>query len=102
MSFLVRYHRVLIALALFAAIWFGLQHYVRSAIEADRERSNNAAMQVGKAADDIAGTVAASTSATIEQENDNARKAASVSADPLGDGLRSLRSKPRRDDQASR
>lgn len=98
----IRYRVALAALALIAALWIGLQLYVRDAIKDDRREATVTALEQGKRADDMAGTVAASAAAQIQQENDNARQAAARSDDPLGDGLRSLRAGARRDDQTAR
>ena len=98
----IRYRLPLAVLALIAALWIGLRLYVRDAIKDDRREATVTALEQGKRADDVAGAVTASTAAQIEQENDNARQAASVSDDPLGDGLRQLRTGKARDREASR
>ncbi|NML93818.1 hypothetical protein [Novosphingobium olei] len=94
--------RILAALALIAAIFAALQLYVHNAVVADRNEARADALTKGKQADDMAGQIAASTAATIQQENDDARQAAARSDDPLADGLRSLRANKGRADQASR
>ncbi|BEV00057.1 hypothetical protein [Novosphingobium olei] len=86
----------------FVALYIGLQLYVRDAVQDDRAQANQAALEVGKKADDTAGQVAASTAATIQQETEDARQAAARSDDPLADGLRSLRANKNRKDQAAR
>lgn len=96
-AFALRYHRPLIAVALLLALMWALNRYVADAVHDDRVETRNAALEADSKADDRAGVVAASEQARTEQENDDARKAAARSDDPLGDGLRSLRRGSRRD-----
>jgi|GEM_PF-3448206 len=90
-AFILRYWRVLLpavaALALFAAY----RWHVASEVEQARAEDAAEAARMDAVADDIAGQIAASEAATVEKQNDDARKAAIDSSDPLADGLRSLR-----------
>jgi len=90
-AFILRYWRVLLpavaALALFAAY----RWHVASEVEQARADDAAEAARMDAIADDIAGQIAASEAATVEGQNDEARKAAIGSPDPLGDGLRALK-----------
>lgn len=95
--------RVPIAIVLAAALlWWALDRYVDAAVKSDRQASAIAVHEADAIADDVAGQVAASHAATTEQENQDARQAASAGTDPLGDGLRQLRTGKARDREASR
>lgn len=70
-----------------------------------RENEAKIAVQVAatsSAAADAAATTTAATRADVQKGNDDARKAAAAGADPLGDGLRSLRAESGADRAAAR
>lgn len=73
------------------ALMVALSRYVADAVADDRTESRVEALEADSKADDVAGQVAASEAATIEQESDDARKAAAGSDDPLKSGLDRLR-----------
>lgn len=91
LAFIIRYHRALIGIGLVVALFIAFRIYVAGQIEQARLEDAAAVARVDAIADDIAGQVAASEAASVEKENQDARKAASAGDDPLGDGLRSLR-----------
>lgn len=90
-AFILRHYRVLLpvlaALVLFAAY----RWHIAREVEQARLQDAVEAARMDAVADDIAGQIAASEAATVEGQNDEARKAANAGSDPLGDGLRSLR-----------
>lgn len=88
---LIRFHRPLIGLALILGLMWALNAYVADAVHDDRLQATVEAQQRDGVADDRAGQVAASEAATIEQENEHARKVAAGSDDPLKSGFDSLR-----------
>lgn len=90
-AFLARWHRPLIGVAIVLALMFALNRYVADAVHDDRLQATVEAQKADARADDLAGQIAASEAATIEQESINAREAANAGNDYLGDGLRSLR-----------
>ena len=90
-TFLTRWHRPLIGVAIVLALMFALNRYVANAVHDDRLQATVEAQKADARADDLAGQVAASEAATIEMENSNARKAANAGDDRLRDGLNSLR-----------
>jgi len=79
------------ALALLGAVYAAYKWHVASEVEQARADDALEAARMDAVADDIAGQIAASEAATVEGQNDDARKAANTGNDPLGDGLRSLR-----------
>lgn len=80
-----------LAIATIALLWRAKALYDRSVIAEHDAKQDVAVIKADAKADDIAGEVAASEQAKVEQENTDARKAANAGSDPLGDGLRSLR-----------
>jgi hypothetical protein len=101
-AFILRHWRVLAVMVAVAALYTTFRWYVASEVERARKDDAAAVAKVDAIADDVAGQVAASHAATTEQENRDARKAASAGTDPLGDGLRQLRTGKARDREASR
>lgn len=89
--FLIRWYRPLLGAALLLAVYLALRWYVASEVERARQADAAAVAKVDAIADDVAGQVAASQAATTEQENRDARQAASDSDDPLRAGLDRLR-----------
>lgn len=100
-AFALRYHRPLIAVALLLALMWALNRYVANAVHDDRVETRNAALEADSKADDAAGQVAAAKASTIAQENDDARKAALDSDDPLRAGFDRLRAGKGRDGEAA-
>lgn len=95
--------RVPIVIVLAAALlWWALDRYVDAAVKGDRQASAIAVHEADAIADDVAGQVAASHAATTEQENRDARQAATDSDDPLRAGLDQLRAGKASDREASR
>ena len=86
-------------LLLLGALWGGyalwLHGHVKQAVVADRNAANAKATTQARAADQAAAAVVQTNSQEIERGNDAAKAAADSSADPLGDGLRSLRHHPK-------
>lgn len=101
-AFLARHWRIVAILVAALALYGAFRWYVASEVEQARKDDAAAAAKVDAIADDVAGQVAASHAAETEQENRDARKAASAGTDPLGDGLRQLRTGKARDREASR
>lgn len=101
-AFLIRHWRAIAIVAAALALYAAFRWYVAGEVEQARQADAAAVARVDAIADDVAGQVAASQAATIEQENDDARKAANAGTDPLGDGLRSLRTRAARDSEATR
>ncbi len=83
--------RLGLAAAAIAAVNGWLWLHDRKVIAQDRLEAAVEAQRADARADDAAGQVAASQAATVERGNDDAREAANVGSDPLGDGLRKLR-----------
>lgn len=82
---------ILIAALLWAAWAIWLRQHDKGVIERHEEKITN---QVGAVSSEAAASASAAVDRSLnktELENDEARAAASGSADPLGDGLRSLR-----------
>ena len=92
-AFILRYHRALIGVALIVALFITARAYVNGQVEQARLEDAAAVAKVDAIADDVAGQVAASEAATIQQGNDNARREAVGSDDPLKRGLDSLRAR---------
>lgn len=90
-AFIIRYHRVLIAVGLVLALALALHLYVSGKVKDARQADAVAAIKADAKADDIAGQVAASGVAEVEKENEHARNQANAGDDMLGDGLRGLR-----------
>lgn len=101
-AFLTRHWRVVAIIAAALALYAAFRWYVSSEVEQARQDDAAAAQRIDAIADDVAGQVAASQAATVEQENRDARQAAADSDDPLRDGLRQLRTGKTRDREASR
>lgn len=78
------------AVAVLALLW-ALNRYVAGEVQDDRNKAAVEALQGDARADDIAGQVAATEQATIERQNDEARREAVGSDDPLKSGLDRLR-----------
>ena len=92
-AFVLRYHRALIGVALIVGLFITARAYVNGQVEQARLEDAAAVAKVVAIADDVAGKVAASEAATIQQGNDNARREAVGSDDPLKSGLDSLRAR---------
>jgi hypothetical protein len=92
-AFIARYHRALIGLGLVLALFVAFRLYVSGQVEKARLEDAAAAAKADAIADDVAGQVAASEAAKINRENDDARKDAAGSSDPLKSGLDSLRAR---------
>ena len=89
-AFVLRYHRALIGLGAILALFIAFRVYVNGQVEQARLEDAAAVAKVDAIADDVAGQVAASEAASVQEGNDDARKAASAGTDPLGDALRQL------------
>ena len=89
-AFVLRYHRALIGVALIVGLFITARAYVNGQVEQARLEDAAAVAKVDAIADDVAGQVAASEAASVQEGNDDARKAASAGTDPLGDALRQL------------
>ena len=81
------------AFAVIALLWLAKAFYDRSLIAEHDAKQDAAVIKADAIADDKAGQVSASQAARIEKENNDARKAAAGSDDPLADGLRALKKK---------
>lgn len=80
------------AVALIVGAFLVWDHFDdKAAVEADRNASRAEAVSRAREADEGAETAANRTREDIEDGNERAREAARDSDDPLGDGLRSLR-----------
>ncbi|MFN3456922.1 MAG: hypothetical protein ACK4Z8_05025 [Novosphingobium sp.] len=90
-AFLLRNWRVLAVVVAALALYAAFRWYVAGEVEQARQADAAAVARVDAIADDVAGQVAASQAAAVEQENDDARKAAADSDDPLRAGLDRLR-----------
>lgn len=88
-----RFRIPIAALCAILALTTWLYWHDRQVIAQDRLEATVEAQRIDAIADDVAGQIAASEAATIEQENDDARKAAADSDDPLRAGLDRLRAK---------
>ena len=93
MIWLIKYHRALIGLGLIVGLFITFRVYVNGQVEQARIEDAAAVARVDAIADDVAGQVAASEAATIQQGNDDARREAVGSSDPLKSGLDSLRAR---------
>jgi len=92
-AFILRHLRVLLPVLAALAMFAAYKWHVASEVEQARTDDALEAARMDAVADDIAGQIAASEAATVEGQNDDARKAALGSPDPLGDGLRALKKK---------
>ena len=92
-AFVLRYHRALIGVALIVGLFITARAYVNGQVEQARLEDAAAVAKVDAIADDVAGQVAASEAATIQQGNDDARREAVGSDDPLKSSLDSLRAR---------
>lgn len=101
-AFALRHWRALAVVVVALALYAAFRWYVAGEVEQARKDDAAAVQRVDAIADDVAGQVAASQAATIEQENRDAREAANAGDDVLGDGLRSLRTRAARDSKATR
>ncbi len=95
-AFVLRYHRAMIGLGAILALFIAFRLYVNGQIEQARLEDAAAVAKVDAIADDVAGQVAASEAATVEKENQDARREAVGSDDPLAQGLRTIRSNKRK------
>lgn len=98
---ITRYHRALIGVGCLLALFVAFRLYVSAQVDQARSRDAVAAAKVDAIADDVAGQVAASEAAKINRENDDARKDAAGSSDPLKSGLDSLRARTPRNPKAT-
>lgn len=101
-AFLIRHWRAIAIVAAALALYAAFRWYVAGEVEQARQADAAAVAKVDAIADDVAGQIAASQAAKVEQENRDARQAANAGTDPLGDGLRSLRTRAARDSKATR
>lgn len=92
-AFALRHHRALIGLGLILALFVAFRLYVAGQVEQARLEDAAAVAGADAIADDIAGQVAASEAATVQEGNDNARREAVGSDDPLKSGFDSLRAR---------
>lgn len=77
---------------LVAGAWALIVHrHDKTVIQADRNAANVQAVTTARKADESAQTAAQGKTDEVQHANDNARKAASDSDDPLAAGLHSLR-----------
>jgi len=90
-AFILRHYRVLLPILAALVLFAAYKWHVASEIEQARLQDAAEAARMDAVADDVAGQIAASEAATVEGQNDDARKAANAGSDYLGDGLRSLR-----------
>jgi len=81
-----------LALSVLALLWLGKTLYDRSIIAEHDAKQDVAVLKADAVADDLAGKVAASGVAKVEKENEDARREAVGSDDPLKSGLDRLRS----------
>lgn len=88
---LIRFRVPLLALGVALALFVAFRVYVSAQVEKARQEAALEAARMDQVADDVAGQVAESEAASVEKENDDARKAAHAGNDPLADGLSSLR-----------
>lgn len=89
--FIIRYHRALIGVGLVVALFVAFRLYVAGQVEQARLEDAAAVQRMDAIADDAAGQVAASEAASVEKQNDEARREAVGSDDPLKSGLDRLR-----------
>lgn len=89
--FIIRYHRALLGVGLVVALFVAFRLYVAGQVEQARLEDAAAVARVDAIADDAAGQVAASEAASVEKQNDDARREAVGSDDPLKRGLDRLR-----------
>lgn len=83
-----------LAVALLAALWLAKTLYDRALIAEHDSVQETAVLKADAAADDKAGQVAATEQAKVEKENQDARKAAAGSDDPLKSAFDQLRKRP--------
>lgn len=86
-------YRLLAAFLALLALYGAYRWHVASEIEQARADDAAEARRMDSVADDVAGQIAATEAARIEQENERARQAADNSEDPLKAGLDALRRK---------
>ena len=91
MIWLIKYHRALIGLGAILALFIAFRLYVNGQVEQARLEDAAAVQRMDAIADDAAGQVAASEAASVEKQNDEARREAVGSDDPLKSGLDRLR-----------
>lgn len=90
-AFILRYWRVLLPVVAAVVIFAAYRWHVATKVEQARADDAAEAARMDAVADDIAGQIAASEAATVEQENTDARKAAAGSDDGLKSALDRLR-----------
>lgn len=90
-AFLLRHWRVLLAVLAVLTLYTAYRWHVASEIEQARKDDAAAVAAVDAIADDVAGQVASAHASQFAKENDDARKAALDSTDPLRAGLDRLR-----------
>lgn len=101
-AFLTRHWRIVAILVAALGLYGAFRWYVAGEIEQARKDDAAAVAAVDAIADDVAGQVASAHASQIAKENDDARKAAADSVDPLRAGLDRLRTGKTRDREASR
>ena len=94
--FVLRYHRALIGVGAILALFIAFRLYVNGQVEQARLEDAAAVQRMDAIADDVAGKVAASEAASVQEGNDDARREAVGSDDPLAQGLRTIRSNKRK------
>lgn len=90
-AFLIRHWRVLLAVLAVLTLYAAFRWYVAGEIEQARKDDAAAVAAADAIADDTAGQVASAHASQFAKENDDARKAALDSTDPLRAGLDQLR-----------
>lgn len=100
-AFLLRHWRVLVVVCALLALYGAYRWHVASQIEQARADDAAEAQRMDSVADDVAGQVAAARASQFAKDNDDARKAAIESDDPLRAGLDRLRASKGGDGEAS-
>lgn len=90
-AFLLRHWRVLLAVLAVLTLYAAFRWYVAGEIRQARKNDAAAVAAADAIADDTAGQVASAHASQFAKENDDARKAALDSTDPLRAGLDRLR-----------
>lgn len=90
-AFLARHWRIVAILVAALALYGAFRWYVAGEIQQARKDDAAAVAAVDAIADDTAGQVASAHASQFAKENDDARKAALDSTDPLRAGLDRLR-----------
>lgn len=100
-AFLLRHWRFLVVVCALLALYGAYRWQLSSQIEQARADDAAEARRMDSVADDVAGQVAAAHAYEFAKDNDDARKAALDSDDPLRAGLDQLRASEGRDREAS-